>query len=197
MLGSSAPARTIATRARSTSHVRADECERIVEREFLAFRITSIAVLEFACFQSALTDNHAVRNAQQLRIREFDPRARIAVVVQHLDPGRSEFRIEPVGDLAYPCRLLRAYGHQHDLKWCDRLRPDDAALIVILLDGGGHDARHTDAVSAQVQRHFLAAFIEYYALHGLAVFPPHLEAVTDFDAPGDLQAPMPGGAPAP
>src|ERR1700716_1504770 len=109
MLDSSAPARTSATRARSTSQVRADECERIVEREFLAFRITSIAVLEFACFQSALTDNDAVRNAQQLRIREFDPRAGVPVVVQHLDSGGSELRIQPVGDLAHPCRLLQAH----------------------------------------------------------------------------------------
>src|SRR5260370_41286125 len=76
---SSVPARTIAMRARSRSHARADECERIVEREFLAFRITSIAVFEFACFQSELTDNHAVKNAQQLCIRELYPRAGVAV----------------------------------------------------------------------------------------------------------------------
>src|SRR5882724_11642382 len=174
--------------------MRADECKRIVEREFLAFRITSIAVFEFAGFQSALTDNHAVRDTQQLCIREFDPRAGVAIVVQHLDTGGSELRIEPIGDLAHPCGLLRAYGHQYDLEWCDRFRPDDAPLIVILLDGGSHDARHTDAVAAHVQRHFLAAFIEYHTLHGLAVFLPELEDVTDFDAPGDLQAPVPGGA---
>src|SRR5882724_6940753 len=194
MPDSSAPASTSAMRAQSGSHVRADECERIVEREFLAFRITAIAVLEFACFQSALTDNHAMRNPQQLRIREFDPRAGVAVVVQHLDSGGSEFGIQPVGDLAYPCGFLHAHRHQHDLEGCNRLRPDDAALIVILLDGGGHDARHTDAVAAHVQGHFLATFIEYHTLHGLAVLLPELEDVTDFDAPGDLQAPMPGWA---
>src|SRR5882757_5344909 len=181
-------------RARSRSHARADEFERIVEREFLAFRITSIAVFEFACFQSTLTNHEAVRDTQQLCIREFDPGAGVAVVVQHLDPGGSELRIEPIGDLAYPGGLLCAYGHQHDLKWCDRLRPDDAPLIVILLDGGGHDARHTDAVTAHVQRHFFAAFIQYHALHGLAVLLPQLEDVTDFDTPGDLQVPLPGGA---
>src|SRR5882724_13688873 len=90
MPDSSAPATASAMRAQSRSHVRADECERIVEREFLAFRITSIAVFELACFQSALTDNHAVRNTQQLRIREFDPWTGVAIVVQHLDPGGSE-----------------------------------------------------------------------------------------------------------
>src|SRR4051794_11005629 len=99
---SSAPATTIAIRARSRSHARADEGGRIVEREFLAFRITSIAVFELACFQSAVTDNQAVWNAQQLRIRKFDPRAGIAVVVQHLDSLGSELRIEPVGDLPDP-----------------------------------------------------------------------------------------------
>src|SRR6202022_2074597 len=31
-------------------------------------------------------------------------------------------------------------------------------------------------------------------LHGLAVFLPELEDVTDFDAPGDLQVAMPGRA---
>src|ERR1700732_4914601 len=114
MPDNSAPATTIAMRACLRSHTRADECKRIVEREFLAFRITSIAVLEFACFQSALTDNQAVRNAQQLRVREFDARAGVAVVVQHLNPGGCELCIEPIGDLANPCGFLHSQGHQYD-----------------------------------------------------------------------------------
>src|SRR2546423_4419209 len=85
MLDSSAHATISAMRARSRSHARADECERIAEREFLAFRITSIAVFEFACFHSALADDDAMRNPQQLRIGEFHSRPGIAVVVQHLD----------------------------------------------------------------------------------------------------------------
>src|SRR5205807_4605952 len=87
--------------------------------------------------------------------------------------------------------FLQAYGHQHDLEGSDRLRPDDAALIVILFNGGGHDARHTDAVAPHVEGNLFAAFVEYDALHGLAVFCSQLEDVTDFDTPRDLQGPAP------
>src|SRR4051794_40875370 len=96
LLESSAPATISAIRARSRSHARADECERIAEREFLAFRITSITVFEFACFQSAISHDHPMRNPQQLRIGEFHAWTGIAVVVQHLDPGGGEFSVQAV-----------------------------------------------------------------------------------------------------
>src|SRR4029077_11162916 len=90
--------------------------------------------------------------------------------------------------------FLQPYCDQDDLERGNGLRPDDSALIVILLDGRGHDARHTNAVTTHVQGHFLATFVEDDPFHGLAVLGSQLEDVTDFDAPDDLQPPVPPGA---
>src|SRR3569833_2264889 len=193
-LESSAPATMKPVRMLLRSHARADVVERIAERELLALRITPAAVFELTRFQPTLSDNQAVRDAQQLRVRELDSRTGVAVVVQHFDSSSSELGIEPVGDLAYPFRFLHAHGHEHNLEGRNGIRPDNAAFIVILLNRRGHDARHTDAVTTHVEPHFLAAFVEYNALHGLAVLLTELEDVTYFNTTGNLQTSMTRGA---
>ena len=50
-------------------------------------RVAPVAVFELAGLEAALADDQAVRNAEQLRVGELDARARVAVVVQHLDAG--------------------------------------------------------------------------------------------------------------
>ena len=84
-------------------------------------------------------------------------------------PAASELGVEAFGGFADTWRLRRVDGHQHHLEGRDGVRPDDAALIVVLLDGGGNDARHTDAVAAHVQGRRLAGFVEHGGAHGLAV----------------------------
>ena len=106
---------------------------------------------------------------RELRVRELDARARVAVVVAALRCRRRELGVQPVGGFTDALGLRRVDGHEHHLEGRDRLRPDDAARIVVLLDGGGNDARHTDAVAAHVQRDRLAGFVEHRGLHGLAV----------------------------
>jgi len=72
------------------------------------------------------------------------------------------------------------------------VRPDDAALIVILLDGRGDDARHTNAITAMsiCTRHRL---IEHRGVHRGAVLASELKDVADLDAAHDLECAVPGG----
>src|SRR3954468_177585 len=193
-LESNAPATRKPVRMLLSSHARADEVECIVEREFLALRVTPAAVLELARFQPTLSDNQAVRDAQQLCVGELDSRTGVAVVVQHFNSSSSKLGIEPLGDLAYPFGFLHAHGHEHNLEGRNGIRPDDAAFIVILLNRRGHDARHTDAVTTHVEAHFLAAFVENDAFHGLAVLLTQLEDVTYFNTAGNLETSMTRGA---
>ena len=46
-----------------------------------------MTIFERAGLQAALADHDAVRNAEQLRIGEFDTRSGVAIIVQHLDAG--------------------------------------------------------------------------------------------------------------
>ena len=84
-------------------------------------------------------------------------------------------------------------GTTHHLEGRDGVRPDDAARIMVLLDRGGNDARHTDAVAAHVQRGRLAGFVQHGGAHGLAVFLAELEDVADLDAARDAERALAGG----
>src|SRR5215472_12296252 len=132
------------------------EGERFTGGEFRAGGVTAVAVLEPSALEATLRHHQAVRNAEQLRVRELDAGARIAVVVEDLDAGGAELLVEAVADFADTGGFLQIERYQHQLEGGDRRRPDDAALVVVLLDGCRNDTRHTDAVTAHEERHFAA-----------------------------------------
>src|SRR6185312_7449633 len=177
-------ARVSAARERTTlfPHSRANERERIVERELGAFGIPPSAIFQLAGFHAALAHDQAMRNADELRVREFDARAGIAVVVEHFDAGGVELGVQLVGDFANTFRLLGSDGNEHHMEGRDRLRPDDAALIVILFNRRRHDARHTDAIAAHVRGDGLAGLVQHRRLHGFGVDLAELEDMADLDA---------------
>src|SRR6195256_4291723 len=187
--------RTPAARvAGSSPEARAQKRERGVRGELGARAIASLAVFESAGLEAAICHHQPVRDAQQLRIGELDARACVTVVVQDLDSGGGELGIQAVADFADTSGFLQVQGYQHYLEGRDRCGPDDAALIVVLLDGRGHDARHADTVAAHVERGLAARLIEHQRLHGLAVLAAQLEDVTHLDTARDLQAPLAGRA---
>src|SRR3984893_3299353 len=173
---------------------RAHEGERAIRGELGAGAVAALAVFEFAGIEAAIRHHQAVRDAQQLGIGELDARACVTVVVQDLDPGGGELGIQAVADFADTRGFLQVQGYQHYLEGRDRCGPDDAALVVVLFDGRGHDARHTDTVAAHVERGFAARLIEHQRLHRLAVLAAQLEDVTHLDAARNLQAPLAGRA---
>src|SRR5882672_5149937 len=180
--------------AGSGRQTRAHEGGRLIRGELGARAVAPLAVFESAGIEAAIRHHQAVRDAQQLGIGELDARARVTVVVQDLDSGGGELGIQAVADFADTRGFLQVQGYQHYLEGRDRCGPDDAALIVVLFDGRGHDARHPDTVAAHVQGGFAARLIEHQRLHGLAVLAAQLEDVTHLDTARDLQAPLAGRA---
>ena len=67
-------------------------------------------------------------------------------------PGGGEFGVQRFGGLLHACGLLQVDRDERHVEGRDRLRPDDAALIVILFDRRRHDARHTDAIAPHRHR---------------------------------------------
>src|SRR3954470_11494548 len=103
--------------------------------------------LPLAGLDAALAEREPDRAAEQLGIGELLPRARLAIVVQGVEPGGLELLVELVGCLAGGLAGL-AERDQVDIERGERLRPRDAGLVRELLDGGGEDARGPDAVRA-------------------------------------------------
>src|SRR5690625_3937853 len=66
-------------------------------------------------------------------------------------------------------------------EWRECERPDDTAFVVVLFDGCGHNARHTDAVAPHDERLFYAVVVQEGGLHGLGVFGAQIEDLADFD----------------
>jgi len=62
----------------------------------------------------------------------------------------------------------------------------DAVGVEVLLDPGGDDARHADAVAAHVHDLGLAFGVQHGGLHGFGVLLAELEHMADLDAAGQL-----------
>src|SRR5262249_29248920 len=62
-----------------------------------------------------------------------------------------------------------------------RARPGDAALVVMLLDCGGHDPGRADPVAPHNERTFPAFLVEEGGVERLRVEGPQLENVSDLD----------------
>jgi len=82
-----------------------------------------------------------MRNADELGIGEFDPRAGVAIVEQYVDAGGVELLVHRIGGLLDPRRFLVIDRHQDHLERSDRVRPENAIGIVILFNSGGNDPR--------------------------------------------------------
>ena len=65
-------------------------------------------------------------------------------------------------------------------------RPEDAVLVVPLLDGGGDHARDADAVAAHEHHLRLLRLVQVVCLERLRIFGPELERVADLDALEEL-----------
>src|SRR5262249_28627772 len=62
----------------------------------------------------------------------------------------------------------------------DLARQPESLIVVGLLDGGGKNALHSDAVAAHDGRDFFSILIEHTRAHRLRVFVAEFEDVPDF-----------------
>ena len=120
-------------------------------------------VFECLVVQPAFARHQAMRDPHQIQIVEHHARPFFAIVVQDLDTGRQQLGIQPLDHLTQASRALDIDRRERYLERCDRLRPDDAAFIVILLDCRGHDPRYTNTIAPHDQGHRLAVFVRQVA----------------------------------
>jgi len=112
--------------------------KQLLSRNQRVVPITSTPIFQLTGAQVALADHHPMRDTDQLHIGEHNARPNVAIIQQNLDPGVQQFPIERFGGLADGGRPAGANRQQRYLKRRHRGGPNDAALIVVLLDGGCH-----------------------------------------------------------
>ena len=144
-------------------------------------------VLDLPFLQAPVADRDPVRNADQLEISKHHARALAAIVEQHFDAGRLELVVQRVG--RRPDALVAVVAHRRDRhrERRQRLRPDDAPGVVVLLDGGGDDARDPDPVAAHFHDLRLTAGVEISCTHRPRVHVAQREDMADLDAAQDLE----------
>src|SRR5215831_10093094 len=76
--------RTSGARRASGGEARSQEGEGIPDGEFRARALAPVPVLELPGLEPPLRDDEAVRDPEELGVGELDPRACVAVVVEHL-----------------------------------------------------------------------------------------------------------------
>ncbi len=128
-----------------------------------------------------------MRDADQFHVGEHHARTLFTVIQQHFDALGAQVGVQLFGQRLHAVRLVHVHRQDRNLERRDGVRPDDAALVVVLLDGGGHHARDPDAVAAHGQDLVTAIFALHGRFHRFRVLGAELEDVAHFDAALDQQ----------
>src|SRR5699024_1469096 len=152
---------------------------RLVVRARLEFQRTGL--------QSAFRNHDAERNADQLGIRKHGPRAQAAIVIGGVDASLAAVLVQGFAGFAHGGGLVRLDRDDDQLERRNGSWPDDAGVVVALLDGGAHHAGDADTVAAHLRVNRVAVFIHRRQIQRAAVLVAELEYVTDLDALHDLQ----------
>src|SRR5690606_27795170 len=130
---------------------------------------------------AARADDHLPGNADKVSGGEFCARALIGVVVEHL---AARFLIARQQLLAgrIAAGVPRLHIDQHDVEGCDRLRPDDAVVVVAGLDDRRYEPGRTDAVRTARHIVFLAVGAGHGGVHRPRILLAEVEDVPDLDA---------------
>src|SRR6516162_2155877 len=83
------------------------EGEGFTGGEFGAGGVAAVTVLEPPGLEPTLRHHQSVRDAKQLRVRELDSGAGVAVVVEDLDAGGAELLVQAIADFANTGGLLQ------------------------------------------------------------------------------------------
>src|SRR5439155_23317956 len=137
--------------------------------------------LDGATLERTRPDGDPQRVPDQIGVFEFHPRTLLAVVEQHVDAARFELIVQP--DRGRPQSLVAPVDrHDDDVERRERHRPNDAGVVVVLLDRGGDRPRHADAVTAHLEDALRALGVEHRRVHRRAVLRPELKHLPDLDA---------------
>src|SRR5215468_2500592 len=110
-------------------------------------RVAPTLVFDIVFLQRALADGDSMRDADKLEIGKHDTRPLAAIVKQHFDSRGHQFVVQLVRRSPHRFEAIVTYRCNSNAERRKRLRPDDAALIVVLFDCGSDNARDADAVA--------------------------------------------------
>jgi hypothetical protein len=162
----------------------------ILFRHMLPNGVTPVLVLDLTDLQATVAQGHAVRHADQLPISEHGTRALAAVIQNDVNTHGHQLGIEPIGrgfDVGETVRTDRA---QHHGERRQGIRPDDAACIMVLLNGGRRQPRDANAIAAHFHELRFAVHVQKGGVHGLAVLGAQVKHMADLDTALDRQQPF-------
>ena len=92
-----------------------------------------------------------------------------------------------LGRLADDCGALQVDRYYYHLERGERVRPDNAVFVIVLLDRGANDAGDADAVAAHFQHLLFTVLVEHAGTERFGVLGTQLEYVTNFNTARDRQ----------
>ena len=84
-------------------------------------------------------------------------------------------------------RLVEVDWNDDDVEGRNSLGPDNAVLVMVLLDRGSDNSSDADAVAAHLHRAGLAVLVEHGCVHCVTVFTSELKDVTDFNSSSNAE----------
>ena len=128
-----------------------------------------------------------MRNADQFHIRKHHAWALFTIVHQHFDTLRTQLAVEFFRQLLHTVGLMHVHRQDRHLERSDVVRPDNATLVVVLLNSGSNHTRHPNTVAAHGQDLVTAIFTLNGGVQCAGVFITQLEDMPDFDTAFDHQ----------
>jgi len=128
-----------------------------------------------------------VRHANQFPVGKHGARPFVAVVQNDIHAGCKQFLIKLVSGDFDVRETVGADAADHQGEGRDGVRPNNAPLVVVLLDGRCREAGDADAVAAHFQKLRLAVFVQERGVHGPAVLGAEVEHMADLNAALDGQ----------
>ena len=110
-----------------------------------------MSVFNFTVLQAAVTDRDAMRNTDQFPVSEHDPGTQTSVIEDDVNAGFAQTTVKLVRSLLNFFALVISDGADHNGERCDAIGPNDALIVVTLLDGSAQQTRNTDTVAAHLK----------------------------------------------
>src|SRR5438309_4323366 len=124
--------------------------QRGLHTELLAFAGGAAFELDHAAVEALWAEDELPREADQVHGRELGAAALVPLVVEGVDAGGLELRVEVVGR-AGATGVVGAHVDEADLERRDGFGPDDARRVVARLDEGADEPGDADAVAAHLR----------------------------------------------
>ena len=121
-------------------------------------------------------------HADQFPVGKHGARALVAVVQDHVHACGQELGVQRLSGGLDLREAVRADGTQGHGKRRQRVRPDDAARVVVLLNRGGGQAGNADAVATHFHGLGLAVDVQKGGVHDPAVFGAKVKDLADLNA---------------